>query len=88
MWNISPPFTADERDLARNLAAAWLFWEVQKELSTRALHGSIEWVAFDMGINRVKEIRKDGKRSIYYETLQALARKQTAGTPRTDRHAP
>jgi hypothetical protein len=44
--DIDPPFTADERDLARNLASAWLYWEVQEELSGRtpsmaALNGAL-----------------------------------------------
>jgi hypothetical protein len=84
--DINPPFTADERDLARNLAAAWLYFELQQELPGRVLHGSVEWLAFDMGIYRVQKIRKEGKRCVDYEAFQALVRKQTAGTERPDRN--
>ena len=54
---IAPPFTVEERDLARNLAAAFLFWQWQEELPSRALEGSHAFQAMEMGTVRVKLMR-------------------------------
>jgi hypothetical protein len=60
---IAKPFTQEERELARNIAAAWHFVWHQQELPGRCLEingnftaemGSIEW-----GIVRVRQIRGD-----------------------------
>jgi hypothetical protein len=61
---INPPFTDAERDLARNLAAAFYFYFYQGELPGRALEGTPEsrtkeLLAFDMGISRMQQIRGD-----------------------------
>ena len=55
---ITPPFTPAERDLARNCAAALHFWQHQEELPGRAPPDSAALCAFDMGISRVKMLRK------------------------------
>jgi hypothetical protein len=60
---IKTPFTPDQRDPARNLAAAYYFYHYQGELPDRALQGSgkdfwtPELTAFPMGIFRVQVIQ-------------------------------
>jgi len=61
---ITKPFTQEERELARNIAAAWLFVWIQQELPVRCLEerdGELtdEINAIDMGIIRVRQIRGD-----------------------------
>ena len=62
---IKTPFTPAERDLARNLAAAYYFYHYVGELPDRALQGhgegfdrfTPELIAFHMGIFKVRVIR-------------------------------
>jgi hypothetical protein len=61
---IVKPFTLKERELARNIAAAWHFVWNQQELPSRCLEDSTEMGSIDMGIMRVRQIRGDvGRRT-------------------------
>jgi hypothetical protein len=56
--DITPALTPAERDLAWNCAAALHFWQYQQELPGRAPDDSAAIASFDMGISRVKMLRK------------------------------
>jgi hypothetical protein len=61
---IVEPFTLKERELARNIAAAWHFVWNQQELPGRCLEDSVEMNSIDMGIMLVRQIRGDvGRRT-------------------------
>jgi hypothetical protein len=55
---IQPPFTPDERALARAVAEAWYFADNLTEMPARCSDGSQTLLSIDMGIMRVKQKRE------------------------------
>jgi hypothetical protein len=63
---IEPPFTPDERALARAVAEAFYFFHCLTELPGRCPDGSNAACIMDMGISRVLLARKGGPEGVLW----------------------